>query len=86
MDSDGMLSPDLLWRRFYGQRAVMQIRQYTERDIGREQSERLEHDSHHRVSSRLLSWGRGGEAKPRDCAVSDHLLELSFRDSEAIRC
>jgi len=49
----------------FRQQAVVQSRQYAERDIGLEWSERLKHDRRHRVSSHLISWGRGGEAKPR---------------------
>ena len=63
LESDSMISPNLLWRRLSSQQVVVQSRQCAEWDISQGWSQRSEHDSRHRVSS-CLAWGRGGGAKP----------------------
>jgi hypothetical protein len=57
LEFGGMLSPNLLWR-FSGLQIVAQSRYCAERYIGRGRSNNSVHDSHHRVSSRLLSLER----------------------------
>ena len=91
LESDCVLTPNLLWRRVSGQQVVVQSRQCAERDVGLGRSECSEHDSRHRVSSRLLLGDEVEGRSPGDIgtpsfAVSEHLLELGFRDSEAVQC
>ena len=77
LESDGMLLPILSWRRVSGQQ-VVQSWQCAERDNGQGLSYHSEHDSRHGVSSRLLSWGRGGGAKPRGYRNAERCRFRSF--------